>query len=264
VGLVCTLSAASSIASGQAGEAEGRAVGDSDAAAMASRIDEILTGLERRGDGVSDIRCQVRLTEEDKVNLTEGIKFGSILFMITEPNPHFLIHFEKSEKDGIVGRQEWFLFDGRWLWEASERQKQVIKRQIVRPAEKLDLFDLERAPFPVPFGQKKETILRNFDVSLSPPEASDPPNTDHLVCIPRPDSAMYRKYERLEFFVNRDLHLPTKIVVTKNEGHEVISAVFPDLSEKSINAQVKREDFAPPAAWRKYKEVVETMDGGAP
>lgn len=227
-------------------------------------VDTILTNLEKRGDGVTDIRCRVQLTEDDRVNLTTGTKLGTILFLITEPNPHFLIHFEKSEKDGVLGKQEWFLFDGRWLFEASERLGQVTKRQITRPGEKLDLFDLERAPFPVPFGQKKEKMLRNFDITLAPPASGDPPNTDHLICIPKPDGALYGEYDKLDFFVHRTLHLPMKIVVTKNQGHEIVTAAFPDLSEKSINAGVTRDDFTPPAAWKKYKEVVETLENAEP
>jgi len=226
------------------------------------RVGAILDALEKRGDGVRDIRCRLRLTEEDRVNLTKADKSGSILFFITEPNPHFLIHIEKSERDGVLGKQEWYLFDGRWLYETLERLKQVTKRPIARPGEKLDLFDIERAPFPVPFGQKKDAILRNFEVSLSPPSPDDPPNSDHLICKPRPDSRMYRKYDRLDFFIHRDLHLPGRIVVTKNGGHEIMTADFPDLSEKSINVGVKREDFNPPPAWKKYKEVVETEETG--
>jgi hypothetical protein len=231
---------------------------DSSASSKA-RIDEILTRLQERSDGLTDIRCKVRFVDEDRINLSKRTKSGSILFLITEPNSRFLIHFEKNEVDGVLGKQEWYLFDGRWLYEVLERIRQVTKREIARPGEKVDLFDLENAPFPLPFGQKKETILRNFDVTLVPPAPGDPPGTDHLVCAPKPDSAMYRKYDKLEFFVRKDIHLPSRVVVTKNEGLEINTVDFPDLSAGSINAGVKKKDFRKPAAWSKYKEVVEEL-----
>ena len=134
-----------------------------------AKIDRILTQLERRSDGLKDIRCRVVFVEEDQINLTKRTKYGDILFMITELNPHFLIHFEKTAVDGVLGKREWYLFDGRWLYEAIERVRQVTKRQIAKPGEKIDLFDLETAPFPLPFGQKKEKILKNFEVSLAAP-----------------------------------------------------------------------------------------------
>lgn len=260
LGVMSSLAAIQCSLACAAGPAVTDAAGAQTATEKSQRIDEILTRLEKRSNGLTDIRCKVRFTEDDRVNLSKGVKMGTISFLITEPNPHFLIHFEKSERDGIRGKQQWYLFDGRWLYEGSERLKQVTKRQIARPAEKFDLFDLERTPFPVPFGQKKESILKHFEVTLAEPAPADPPNTDHLICIPKPDSRMYRKYDKLEFFVHRDIHLPSRIVVTKNQGLEINTADFPDLSEQSINAGLTRKAFAPPAAWKKYKEVVETLD----
>jgi hypothetical protein len=225
----------------------------------AVRIDDILTKLEKRSDGLADIRCKVRFVDDDKINLSKRTKYGRILFQITKPNPNFLIHFEKTEVDGVLGKQEWYLFDGRWLYEVLERIKQVTKREVARPGERVDLFDLETAPFPLPFGQKKDTILQHFSVTLVAPASGDPPKTDHLICIPKPQSTMRRRYDKLEFFVLQDIHLPVRIVVTKSGGAEVNTADFPDLSAGSINAGVTAKDFAKPRAWKIYKEVVEEL-----
>jgi len=226
-----------------------------------NRIDEVLTQLEKRSDGLESIRCDVRFVEEDRINLSRQTKDGRILFWMTNPNPHFLIHFHKTEAEGVPGKQEWYLFDGRWLYQGLERIKQVTKQEIARPDEKIDLFDLETAPFPVPFGQRKDKILRNFHVTLAAPAAGDPPNTDHLVCVPQAASPMRRKYDKLELFVLKDLHLPSRIVVTKSDGLEVNTADFPDLSAKSINVGLTQTAFAKPEVWDKqnYTEVVETL-----
>lgn len=223
----------------------------------AAKIETILTRLEKRSDGLKDIQCKVRFSEEDKINLSKGLKIGTIKFLITETNPVFMIHFERSERDGIIGKQLWFLFDGRYLHEGNERIRQVTVREVAKPGETLDLFDLEKAPFPMPFGQKKDTILRNFDVTLAAPQQGDPQNTDHLVCVPKPDSAFYRQYDRFEFFVHRTLHLPTKVVVVKNRGLEINTAEFPDLSERSINTGLTKKSFSKPKAWKKFKEVID-------
>ncbi len=232
---------------------------DSSADAARKRIDDILTHLQARSDGLRDIRCKVRFVEEDRINLSKRTKIGTLRFLMREPNPHFLVHFKRVEVDGLLGKQEWYLFDGRWLYQAIERIKQVTKQELARPGEKLDLFNLEKAPFPVPFGHKKATILRHFNVTLVPPAKDDPQGTDHIVCVPKPTSKLRRRYDKLELFVSRDMHLPSRIVVTRNDGLEVNTADFPDLSSASINVGLTAKDFAKPKEWRKYEEVVEAL-----
>lgn len=228
----------------------------------ADRVDRILTQVEEVNLTLRDIRCRVRFVEDDRVNLTKRIKIGRIKFLDTEENPRFLIHFEKSEVDGLRGKQEWYLFDGRWMYEGIERLKQVTKREYVRPGESIDLFDLETAPFPLPFGQRKEQILHHFSVTLAPSTANDPADTDHLVCLPKPTSRLHRRYDKLEFFIRRDVHLPSRIVAT-GKGQEVITtADFPDLGPSSINSGLKEKDFSRPKAWRKYALVVEPSEPG--
>ncbi len=232
---------------------------DNSKEAARERIDSILTNLQARSDGLKDIRCKVRFVEDDRINLSKRTKTGTLRFMMSDPNPHFLVHFKRIEIDDLLGKQEWYLFTGRWLYQAIERLSQVTKRELVRPGEKIDLFNLETAPFPVPFGHKKETILRHFDVTLVPPAKGDPPGTDHIVCVPKPTSELRRRYDKLELFVGRDVHLPSRIVVTRNDGLEVNTTDFPDLSSASINVGLTAKDFVKPKAWRKYEEVVEPL-----
>lgn len=227
---------------------------------QSSRIDTILTALEKRSNGLKDIHVNLRFIEDDQINLTKRTKIGQLKFMVTDPNPLFAIYFEKTEVDGILGKREWYLFDGRWLYEANERLQQVTKREFARPGEKINLFDLETAPFPLPFGQKKETILRNFNVELKAPAKGDPLHTDHLICIPKPESKFYGKYDSLEFFIHQEIHLPLRIVITKNEGLEINTAEFGGLSEKSINTGIKKKEFNPLREWKKYRVVEESMD----
>ncbi len=225
----------------------------------AERVDQILNNLQARSDGLRDIRCDVRFVDDDRVNLAKNVKNGRLLFLMTKPNPHFLIHFDSTEMDGVLGKREWYLFDGEWLYQAVERTTQVTKQQIAEPGSELDMFDLEKTPFPMPFGQKRDSILRNFDVKLVDSAGDDPSETDHLMCVPKPDSRLYRKYDRLDLFVHRTAHLPARIVVTKNNGYEVQTADFPGLSGKSLNTGVSESDLAKPTEWNGYKVVVEEL-----
>ncbi len=234
-----------------------------ESAADVDRIDAILTALEKRGDNLSDIRCKVHYVEQDKLNLSTRTMDGQFLWRTTDGSPSILIRFDKTNVDGVSKKRRWYLLDGEWFYVAIERIAKVTKRQLARPGEKLDFFDIEKAPFPMPFGQKKGKILKTFDVTLLPPAAGDPPNTDHLVCVPKSESEAKRNYKKVEFFVLRDLHLPRRIVVTKSR-FEINTADFTDLSAQFINVGLTKKDFAQPREWKDYQWEVEKLDDEAP
>ena len=228
-----------------------------------SRIDTILERLEARGSTVRDLECDVEYTVEDVLADDTFTKFGQIRYKHAEPNPIFHIYFAKMHQGGIVDRnREWYIFDGRYLWEIKERAQNKIQHEVVAPGEKIDLFDIEESPIPIPFGQKKDQIKKNFVVVLMSPAQGDPENTDHLICKPKADSSLAGDVERLEFFVDRQLHLPVKIVSVERGGNQINTAVFPDLSAKSINTGLSDSEFEHPPEARKWKEVL--AEPGAP
>jgi len=232
-----------------------------------ARIRTILEAMEARGDSVQNLRCRVEYTVEDLIGLSDFTKFGEIRYRREKPNPTFFILFEKMHEGGIVVRKkEWYLFRDRWLYEAKEASQTVIEREVVREGETIDLFSLEKTPFPIPFGQRKDEILRHFQVALSATTPDDPGNTDHLVCIPRTGSKLAEQYTRLEFFVDRALHLPVKIVAYEADPVDrsgppakIMRAVFPDLTAHSINTADVEKTFQLPPDTQTFSRVKEPL-----
>lgn len=234
-----------------------------------SRVEAILDALQKAGEELKDIRCRVVYDEDDQVNLSRKRREGVILFKKGEPNAKFFITFDRLVQDGKAAKEQkkvWYLFDGLKLLEARESNTTVTEREVVRLGEKVDFFDLDKTPFPLPFGHKKEYILQRFDVSLVDAQPGDPPDSDHLVCTPKPNTRMASKFRKLEFHVGRAAHLPIRIKAVSADGYKVTTADFPDLSEKSINPNLKDADFAEPGQWKKYKrtqEMLEDTDAGS-
>lgn len=225
------------------------------------RIDAILTAVEKSGEALRSVRCRVEYREEDQLNLVETRRRGQVTFLKTDANPLFLIEFDETVADEIPSTQRlWYLFNGSSLIEAREKSRHVVERQVVAPGEKVDFFDLESAPFPMPFGQKKAPILKNFDVTLGPAKSDGGAEVDHLICVPKPDSRMVRRYQRLEFFVLKDLALPRRIVATLSGDRGITEALFPDLKREALNAKVDMKDFQEPADWKSYTRDVEPYE----
>jgi len=224
-------------------------------------VAKILDDMETAGNAVKTIRCDVKLNEKDNLNLTETTKYGSILFKRDEPHAMFMVAFDRTEADGIVHKdKEWWLFRDRWLIEAKSQSNTIIRREQLRPGETIDLFDLEQTPFPMPFGQKRDQIERNFGVSLTPPTADDPQGCDHLVCRPHPNAPLAREYKRLDFLVSKDLRLPIRIIVEDVRGDSVRIADFPSLSKADLNLDLPDKAFALPPETKDYGVSTESLE----
>ncbi len=192
------------------------------------QVDQILDRLERKGDQVKDIETPIKFTKTDPVLEDKQIFEGILRFKEDKPNPRFFIRFDKFTQEGITrDRPEWHVFDGEWYIEAREKTHTIVKRQIVRPGEQVNVFRIGQGPFPLPFGQKKADILKYFDVKLVSPTEKDPPNTVHLECTPKAGTDMAEKYGSVHFNIDKQLDLPVVVrTVEKTENVEV-KAEFP-------------------------------------
>jgi len=198
------------------------------------KIDQILERLETAGQTVKDLRCEVAYTQFNPLIEDKVVKTGEIFFVNDKPNSRFLVRFDKTVQEGTVDRnKEWHIFDGRWYVEARQSTKQVIRREVVPEGEEIDPFDVSKGPFPLPFGQIKNEILKSFIVRLFPAKANDPANTDHLVLKPIKGTEMADRYKKVEFWIDRELELPVKIFAVNADDEKELTAEFKKIKRNS-------------------------------
>ncbi len=236
------------------------------APAIDPRIEAILNEMESTGANVEAIRCKVRYIVDSQINIGDrSERDGEVIYQTARPHPRFLITFMR-EKQGmgdeaiILPEKVWYLLQDRRLAIAKEQSKTVQRVQVAKPGEEVDFFDINKAPFPFPFGQKKRPMLEQFDITLVKP-AKDEQHVDHLVCIPKPGAPVGDQWEKLDYYVLKDLRLPQRIVAVEKAGDKVITTIFPDLSSESLKAKLTDKDFEPPGDWQGYDTVVEGLDG---
>jgi hypothetical protein len=202
-----------------------------------SKVEAILDKLETAGSNIKDLQAKVTHELYQIIPDDRQVKLGVIGYRAaTEKDPpKFVIHFNTLLHDDLkLTKQEWFCFDGRWFREIREQTCAVIDREVVAPGEKFDPFKLGEGPFPLPFGQKKADILKEFEVKLVPPAKGDPTMTDHLVMIPRKTGNFTKKYKQVDFWIAKDNQLPMKIV-SEDLHSNIITATFQDIR---INAGI--------------------------
>lgn len=196
------------------------------------KIDTLLDRLEARGKSVLGLKSKLTYTHVivDPVE-SRKVKEGELLFARAEPNYRFYVHFDRHIADGVVSRSgEYFAFDGRWLIERNDRAKNVIKRELAREGQYRDPFKLGEGPFPLPFGQRRGDMLKNFRVCLEPFAIGDPLQTDHLRCVPRPGTDLAKRYSRVDIYIDRRIDLPVRIVTENLKDGNRIEVDFKDIS----------------------------------
>jgi len=229
--------------------------------AVSDELDRILERLETKGRAIKGLGCDIayRFVTVSPVEDVQT-KEGTLLFARAEPNSHFLVHFNKKIAAGVIERHgEYFAFDGQWLSERNDKSRNVIRTQIVREGEKVNPFELGKGPFPLPFGQKKDEILRRFKVSLKSFELGDPRNTHHLHCIPLPGTELARKYSRVEIYVDKEIELPVRIVSERISDDNRIEVDFKNIDLDEAPA-MSRFEIEVPEGYEVRREPLPPVD----
>lgn len=196
------------------------------------KIDAILDRLEEKGRIIKGLTCRLVYTHVliDPVE-SRKVKEGTLLFARAEPNSRFLVQFDKMIADGVIRKSaEYYGFDGRWLIERNDRARTIHKYEVAREGERRDPFRIGEGPFPLPFGQKRAEILANFKVTLEPFAAGDPPQSDHLRCIPLPGTELATRYSRVDMYIDKRLELPVRLVSENIKDESRIEVDFKDIN----------------------------------
>lgn len=208
-------------------------------------IDKILTRLEQRE--ITDLHAKVAWETLYPVTEDRIIKIGEIWYRDEKPIAKFKVHFNREIKgDQAKPLDEEHLFDGVWYIERQSITKTVSKRQIREPGDKTNPYKLGEGSFPVPFGQKKADILKEFDVELLPTGKKDPEKTDHIRLTPRTGSMTGERYRTVEFWIAQEgelAGLPVRVRAAKIEAGQVNSYLTVDFSDVDLKAGVGASEF---------------------
>jgi outer membrane lipoprotein-sorting protein len=166
---------------------------------------DVIAALDRMDAAGREFKTvRARFDYELNQTLYEDVqkRRGELLYQA--PN---LLRFEFTDKP-----IETFVFDGRTLFHKKDATRQLIVWEVRLPDEPaVDSFELGKTPFPLPFGQKKETILKHFAVSRSAKdEAADKEKRTVLALVPKKDTPLARDYAAILLWIDAKQNLPTR------------------------------------------------------
>jgi outer membrane lipoprotein-sorting protein len=133
------------------------------------------------------------------------------------------------------------VLDDRWLIERDYKRKLEVKREVLKPGQKINLLKLGEGPFPLPIGQDPAEVRKQFDVEKIAAAKEDPANTIHLKLTPRKENEQFaRRFKTVDVWVALANPFPRRIETIDPKQKTIRTT---DLSPKAVNSGLRDEQF---------------------
>jgi hypothetical protein len=173
----------------------------------------------------------------------------------------FRLHFDTLRLgEGPVRKEPTdYIFDGQWFTSRKEVLKQMIRYQVAPPGQKVQPLQLGKGPFPLPFGQSADDVLKYFRAFTRPTKADEPKDSLYLRLIVRPDLPAEEKaklsVQSLEIWIDKTNGLPVKMTALDKSDNKS-TVIFKDMKTPDNLPPDTFQLPNPPADWE-YR--VETL-----
>ncbi len=219
-------------------------------------VNKVLDELYDVGKDLKSFSANVTLREKDEISGNSWSRSGMAVYeKLSDGDSRFRVTFLKRMQDELVQEQRIeYLLDKGWLYDRNYPRKLEVRRQMVRPGEKINLLKLGEGPFPLPIGQSREDVLKLFEAKKMEPAKSDPASTVHIQLTPRAGTQFERKFKSIDVWVALESSMPVRIeTVDANES----SRRGTDLSDVRLNVPLTNDHFALqplPPDWQRREE----------
>ncbi|MDB5320403.1 MAG: hypothetical protein JWN40_2034 [Phycisphaerales bacterium] len=226
-----------------------------------SDLDTTLDALNARGQNLKDFSADVALHTADNRTGEDTAQIGTVIFQNrNNGDSRIKVGFDKKEMDNGNGpkitqkqRLDYVLEDG-WLTDRDYQKKLEVRRQVLQPGQKMNLLKLGEGPFPLPIGQDKVEVKKQFEASKVEPEKDDPKETVHVRLVPKKESQFEKRFKQIDVFVDTKSNMPARIDTVERSG----TTRSTELKNIKLNTGVKDEAFTLPAiqndGWNRREE----------
>jgi outer membrane lipoprotein-sorting protein len=175
-------------------------------------VEPVLDALDARGRSLNQFVADVTLTETDEATQVESQRSGRVWYHKRQGNDRIRVTFDQKA-EGRFNKPEKleYLLDGGWLVDRDYKRAIEVKRQVLRPGEKINLLKLGEGPFPLPIGQPKEDVHREFIVTKGDPTMEGPKGASHIALKPREGTRLAKKFAQIDVWVDPQTQMPVRI-----------------------------------------------------
>jgi outer membrane lipoprotein-sorting protein len=211
------------------------------AAARAS-VDEALDALHQSGVDLKSLAADVTLRTTSGDLGDDRTRVGTFVMQkLADGNTRVRASFTKtiSGNRTTLERRDYVL-SGTDLIDRdySASPKKQTTTQVRKPGEKVDLLKLGEGPFPLPVGQSRQDVLKEFDVEEQ--KTDDPTALALIKLSPKPKTPLAEKFKWITVLIDRTTKLPKVVTTADPQEVDVNTAT---LSNLRVNGDVKDAEF---------------------
>lgn len=204
-------------------------------------IDAILRKLNNTTSTLKSYQCRIEYRFSQPLLQSQTVRTGTLHYLKFENRSNLRINFETLKQDEEKQQKyvEQYIFDGVWLIVIDYQIKEVKKYQLAEPNNPADAFELATNNFPVIGFSAAKDLKKDFEISLLPEQRLDSLNLVGLHLKVKPDSIYKDNYSSVDFWIDKNLNLPVRIVSHSTEGdiYEI------KLLEPKINQPMDKKTF---------------------
>lgn len=224
------------------------------APAPITTAEQLLDAVAAADAKIETLRATIRYKAVQALLEDEQIRQGTAVLRISPDRrlKQFRVSFTKFiSSRGLEEQSRDYIFDGRYLVERLNDEKQFIKREVVRPGQEIDPLAID-GPLPLPIGQAKDAILRRFTAELLERETDEKDRLKGNLRLRLTAKDAQDDLETVDLWYDPDTLLPGRAVMTERGG----DTIHVDLASIVINGgEANPADFStesPPLSegWR--------------
>lgn len=226
-----------------------------------SDLDTILDALNVRGKDLKDFTSDVAIHTADNRTGEDTAQIGKVTFQNKgEGDSRIRVSFDTKKIDNGDGRAVTqkqkldYVLDQGWLTDRDYQKKLEVRRQVLKPGQKMNLLKLGEGPFPLPIGQDKAEVKKQFETTKQPAAKDDPAGTVHVRLVPAKGSQFEKRFKQIDVFVDTKSHMPARIDTVEKAG----TTRSTELTNVKLNGGVNDGAFALPSieneGWNRREE----------
>jgi len=209
----------------------------------ANCVEAILTQLQKKTRNIKSYQGQVYYEYRQPLLESKSVRKGVLYYAKLGKTSKLRVNFETIKQDDEEEREykEHFIFDGVWLTQIDYQIKAVKLYQMTEVNQPADAFELASKNLPIIGFSKIEDLKNHFEIKLIEPKEDEEKNLLHLHLKTKPASSYSDRYSSIDFWIDKKLSLPAKVVAVTPQPEEDIYEI--KLLKPKVNKEIDEKVF---------------------